>query len=109
MKNEYYLFLDETKPNAHGSYFALGGYAIKREDYENILKPQLQKIKSDLMPQPELPLHLYDMRKNIKGFEFLVDAKIRKSLFDRIKNLVQSLDISVFVASIDTENYKNMY
>lgn len=61
------------------------------------------------MPQPELPLHLYDMRKNIKGFEFLVDAKIRKSLFDRIKNLVQSLDISVFVASIDTENYKNMY
>ena len=39
------------------------------------------------------------MRKNIKGFEFLVDAKIRKSLFDRIKNLVQSLDISVFVAS----------
>ncbi len=109
MKNEYYLFLDETKPNAHGSYFALGGYAIKREDYENILKPQLQKIKSDLMPKPELPLHLYDMRKNIKGFEFLVDAKIRNSLFDRIKNLVQSLDISVFVASIDTENYKNMY
>ncbi len=49
------------------------------------------------------------MRKNIKGFEFLVDAKIRNSLFDRIKNLVQSLDISVFVASIDTENYKNMY
>lgn len=39
----------------------------------------------------------------------MVDAKIRKSLFDRIKNLVQSLDISVFVASIDTENYKNMY
>ena len=30
-------------------------------------------------------------------------------MFDRIKNLVQSLDISVFVASIDTENYKNMY
>lgn len=39
----------------------------------------------------------------------MVDAKIRNSLFDRIKNLVQSLDISVFVASIDTENYKNMY
>ena len=109
MKNEYYLFLDETKPNAHGSYFALGGYAIKREDYENILKPQLQKIKSDLMPNPELPLHLYDMRKNIKGFEFLSDVNIRKSLFDRIKGLIQNLDISVFVASIDTLKYKNMF
>lgn len=31
MQDEYYLFLDETKPNAHGSYFALGGYAIKKK------------------------------------------------------------------------------
>lgn len=109
MQNEYYLFLDETKPNAHGSYFALGGYAIKREDYENILKPQLEKIKSDLMPNPELPLHLYDMRKNIKGFEFLSDVNIRNSLFDRIKKLIQSLNISVFVASIDTEKSDNNF
>ncbi len=67
MKNEYYLFLDETKPNAHGSYFALGGYAIKREDYENIPKPQLQKIKSDLMPKPELPLHCIRYAEKYKG------------------------------------------
>lgn len=33
MKKEYYLFLDETKPNAHGSYFALGGYANCRFIY----------------------------------------------------------------------------
>lgn len=70
MKKEYYLFLDETKPNAHGNYFALGGYAILKDDYENILIPKLSKIKNDLMPNPELPLHLYDMRKNINGFEF---------------------------------------
>lgn len=109
MAKEYYLFLDETKPNAHGSYFALGGYTIQKEDYENILKPNLEKIKTDLMPVPELPLHLYDMRKNINGFEFLSDVQIRNSLFDRIKNLIQSLNINVFVASIDTNKYKNMY
>lgn len=109
MQKEYYLFLDETKPNAHGNYFALGGYAIQKEDYENILKPSLEKIKCDLMPNPELPLHLYDMRKNINGFEFLSDLNIRNSLFSRIKNLIQALNIFVFVASIDTEKYKNMY
>lgn len=103
------MFLDETKPNAHGNYFALGGYAIEKEDYENILKPNLQKIKTDLMPNPELPLHLYDMRKNINGFEFLSDLNVRNSLFSRIKNLIKSLQINVFVASIDTEKYKNMY
>lgn len=109
MPKEYYLFLDETKPNAHGNYFALGGYAIQKEDYENILKPNLEKIKMDLMPNPDLPLHLYDMRKNINGFEFLSNLSIRNTLFERIKNLIQNLNINVFVASIDTEKYTNMY
>ena len=94
MNKEYYLFLDETKPNAHGDYFALG---------------ELQKIKTDLMPDPNLPLHLYDMRKNIKGFEFLSDMNVRNSLFDRIKQLIKDLPINIFVASINKKKYSNMY
>lgn len=109
MNKEYYLFLDETKPNAHGDYFALGGYAILKEDYENILVPKLQKIKTDLMPDPNLPLHLYDMRKNIKGFKFLSDMNVRNSLFDRIKQLIKDLPINIFVASINKKKYSNMY
>ncbi len=109
MNKEYYLFLDETKPNAHGDYFALGEYAILKEDYENILVPKLQKIKTDLMPDPNLPLHLYDMRKNIKGFEFLSDMNVRNSLFDRIKQLIKDLPINIFVASINKKKYSNMY
>lgn len=109
MKKEYYLFLDETKPNAHGNYFALGGYAILKEDYEKILIPKLEVIKKDLMPNPNLPLHLYDMRKNINGFEFLSDLNIRNSLFDRVKQLITDLSIYVFVASIDKNKYNNMY
>lgn len=106
---EYYLFLDETKPNAHGKYFALGGYAISKEDYENILIPKLSKLKHDTMPNGNLPLHLYDMRKNINGFEFLLNNDIRNKLYSGIKNLIQQLDITVFVASIDVARYKNMY
>lgn len=97
------------KPNAHGDYFALGRYAILKEDYENILVPKLQKIKTDLMPDPNLPLHLYDMRKNIKGFEFLSDMNVRNSLFDRIKQLIKDLPINIFVASINKKKYSNMY
>lgn len=106
---EYYLFLDETKPNSFGKYFALGGYAISKDDYENILIPRLSKIKQDNMPQSDLPLHLYDMRKNINGFEFLIDNTIRTKLFEGIKKLIKDLDITIFVASIDVSKYKNMY
>lgn len=95
---EYYLFLDEVKPNAFGTYFALGGYAISKNDYENILAPNLQNIKEKNMPDPSLPLHLYDMRKNQKGFEFLTDNKIRVNLFESIKKLIRELDMKVFVS-----------
>lgn len=107
--DEYYLFLDEVKPNAFGTYFALGGYAILKNDYENILVPKLQKIKKDNMPNPDLPLHLYDMRKNRKGFEFLIDNSIRVRLFESIKSLIKELDIKVFVSSIDIKKYNEMY
>ena len=106
---EYYLFLDEVKPNAFGSYFALGGYAISKYDYENTLVPNLQKIKEDNMPNPSLPLHLYDMRKNRNGFEFLSNNNIRVRLFESIKKLISELDIKVFVSSIDTAKYDKMY
>lgn len=106
---EYYLFLDETKPNAHRKYFALGGYAISKEDYENILIPKLSKLKYDTMLNGNLPLHLYDMRKNINGFEFLLDNDIRNKLYSGIKNLIKQLDMTVFVASIDVTRYKDMY
>lgn len=87
----------------------MGGYAISKQDYENVLVPNLQKIKEENMPNPLLPLHLYDMRKNRRGFEFLTDNKIRVRLFDSIKKLVSGLDIKVFVSSIDTNKYKEMY
>ena len=107
--DEYYLFLDEVKPNAFGAYFALGGYSISKLDYENILMPELQKIKEQNMPNPSLPLHLYDMRKNQKGFEFLTDHTIRTKLFEDIKSLINKLNINVFVSSIDTQKYNSMY
>lgn len=93
------------------NYYNTDRWSIKmvKEYYENILKPNLEKIKTDLIPVPERPLHLYDMRKNVNGFEFLSDVKMRNSLFNRIKNLLQSLNINVFAASIDTDKYKNMY
>ncbi|KAF5066174.1 hypothetical protein DSECCO2_266260 [anaerobic digester metagenome] len=103
------MFLDEVSPNAYGNYFALGGYAIKKDDYENILVPKLSKLKHDTMPNPNLPLHLYDMRKNRKGFEFLTNKDIRDSLFTGIKDLIKELEIQVFVSSIDTKKYNDMY
>ena len=42
---EYYLFLDESKPNTNFQNFTLGGIAIEKEVYENQLKPLVNALK----------------------------------------------------------------
>ena len=41
---EYFLFLDESKPNTNFQNFTLGGIAIEKETYELKLKPLVQKF-----------------------------------------------------------------
>ena len=40
--NEYILFLDETDTNESNQYFCLAGFIISRQEYENILIPQIK-------------------------------------------------------------------
>ena len=53
---EYFLFLDESKPNTNFQNFTLGGIAIEKETYELKLKPLvngLKKKKGILMEFPK--------------------------------------------------------
>ncbi len=38
---EFYLCLDEAKPNSNFQNCTLGGIAIEKSAYENIVKPQV--------------------------------------------------------------------
>lgn len=95
---EYYLFLDETKPNGKARHhYGVAGYAIEAEHYKNFLEPEITKIKHTYFPNPQLPLHLYDIKKNKKGFEFLSDHTIRNKLFEDIKRVIGLSDIQIFM------------
>lgn len=107
---EYYLFLDETKPNGKTRHhYGVAGYAIEAEHYKNFLVPEITRIKHTYFPDPQLPFHLYDIKKNKKGFEFLSDHVIRDKLFEEIKKVIKMADMNIFCAAVDVNKYNNMY
>ena len=44
---EYFLFLDESKPNTNFKNFTLGGIAIEKDMYETQLKPLVNTLKNE--------------------------------------------------------------
>lgn len=46
---EYFLFLDESKPNTNFQNFTLGGIAIEKETYELKLKPLVNGLKEQCL------------------------------------------------------------
>ena len=55
---EYYLFLDESKPNTNFQNFTLGGIAIEKEVYENQLKPLVNALKKECFGDDQVILEI---------------------------------------------------
>ncbi len=102
------LYLDESKPNTGNKYYCLAGYAISDDVYNDILVPELNKIKKEIL-KTDTPLHLFDMRKSQKGFEILSNNQIRLDFFSEINRLINKLDIYLFGTLIDIDEYKKLY
>jgi len=102
------LYLDETKPNTSNNYFCLAGYAIADDEYNNILVPELTKLKTDIL-KTDIPLHLFDMRKSHKGFEILSDVTVRNHFYKEFNKLINKLDINLFGTLIDVKEYQRLY
>lgn len=107
MKN-YNLYLDESKPNAGNNYFCLAGYAISDEEYNEVLVPELTKLKGDIL-KTDAPLHLFDMRKSHKGFEILRDGAVRNEFYTAFNKLINKMNIHLFGTIIDIKKYERLY
>ncbi len=106
--NEYYLFLDESKPNTNFKNFTLAGYAISKEEYENRLKPELLSIKKECFGNEQIILHEIDIRK-AKG-EFVGRTREQyKLFFQKIKELFKKVELHVLAVSINIDDFEQLY
>lgn len=106
---EYYLFLDESKPNANFMNFTLGGVIVEKQDYENNIKPFVNRLKKECFGNEAVILHEIDIRK--KEGDFLGITKIQQETFFRNLNdlFIKQDSISVMAVSINIDDLDKMY
>ncbi len=105
---EYYLFLDESKPNTNFRNFTLGGVVIEKSVYENIIKPEIVKIKRECFGNDDVILHEIDIRKK-QGEYISVTKEQQEKFFTKLENLFVSSEIMVLAVSINIDELDVLY
>lgn len=109
MKDEYILFLDETKPAPKNPYFCLAGFAIKRSDYENELIPKINVIKKEIFNDTSIVFHYNEIKNNKGDFSILKDAELRNKFWQNITHTLSELDLHVFGVYYNRKTLTNVF
>lgn len=106
---EYYLFLDESKPNNQINCFCLGGCAIEKSHYQNEIIPYLIKLKQTVFGSNDIILHETEIR-NANGIYRIMRKNTNRDLFwNGMSKLFDDYDITVFGTVVTPELCKATY
>lgn len=109
--SNYFLFLDESKPNHIYKHFCLGGCIIKQEDYYNHIIPNIEVIKQNVFGNTSVILHEVDIRNAQNGQYRILKNKKKREEFWNLMNLFfkNNQFISTVCVSINTHEYGRIY
>ena len=106
---EYYLFLDESKPNTNFQNFTLGGIAVEKTVYETVVKPMVNKIKKECFGSEQVILHEIEIRKKQGDFSGITKEQ-QEIFFGKLKELFLENDIlSVLAVSVNIDELNKLY
>ena len=105
---EYYLFLDESKPNTNFRNFTLGGVVVEKSIYENNVRPDTVKLKKECFGDENIILHEIDIRKKQGDFKGITKEK-QEIFFSRLDKLFENNEIEVLAVSINLDDLDMLY
>ncbi len=105
---DYYLFLDESKPNNNFKNFTLGGVVIEKSIYESIVKPRMIEIKKDCFGRDDLILHEIDIRSK-KGEFTGLSKDHQEKFFSEMGEFFRGKSFEVLAVTINIDELENLY
>jgi len=107
--NEYFMFLDESKPNSNFENFTLGGIIVEKGVYEKDIIPKVNKIKNKCFGTETIILHEIDIRH--KDGEFIGITKQQQvDFFDELRYLFDTANLLRIIAvSINISDLQTLY
>jgi len=92
---DYYLFLDESKPNNQVEHFCLGGCIIEKNNYINNVIPFVQSIKNEVFNNSDVVLHETEIRKANGLYRCMRNVQTRTLFWTRMKELFDNYNFTV--------------
>lgn len=105
---EYYLFLDESKPNTNFRNFTLGGVAIEKDIYETRIRPETVKLKKECFENENVILHEIDIRKKQGEYKGITKEQ-QEMFFLKLGELINNNEIEIFAVSINLDDLDMLY
>lgn len=106
---EYFLFLDESKPNTNFQNFTLGGIAIEKSVYELQLKSLVNNLKIECFGNDQVILHEIDIRRKTGDFSGITKEQ-QETFFEKLGKLfVENELFSVLAVSINIDDLDRLY
>lgn len=107
----YYLYLDESKPNADKTikFLCLAGIIIEKETYENVLVGKVNKLKQDVFEDTSLILHESHLRKATGTYKKMRNKETRTAFWNGLKEIFNDVDFKTLGAAINVDDYKKLY
>ena len=105
---EYYLFLDESKPNTNFRNFTLGGVVIEKSIYENNIRPEIVRIKKECFGNESVILHEIEIRNKRGSFKGITKEQ-QENFFAKLNTLFDNEDISILAVSINLDDLDKLY
>lgn len=110
-----HLFLDES--GSHNlavidpqyPLFVLGGVIIEQRHLEEVVQPELDRLKRDLFGSERLVLHTADLTRNRRGFESLKDAEVRSRFYQKLNTLMARWEYAVIACVVRKEEHLRRY
>lgn len=109
------LFLDESgdhslsKIDPQYPMFVLAGCVFEMSYYEDVVVPEINSFKNDLLGSDKIILHTEDITHNRNGFERVMEAEFRKYFYEKVNAILSKLDYKILACAIKKDEHFKKY
>lgn len=109
------MFMDESGDHSldviDSQYpvFCLAGVIIDENNYQQVVNPALDKIKTDFFNDTGVVFHSHSIRKCIEEFLILLNPQTRKDFYQAMNDFMTISDVTVLASVILKEKLKDKY
>lgn len=105
----YFLFLDELKPNNIYKHFCLGGIFAEEVYYRKDICTYMKNFKYNIFRTHNVVLHESDLKSYKGKFSLLKEETVNKKFWDGMHKLYNDFDFRTMCVCVDYDKFKSTY